>query len=331
MSDLGRYAAANARVRTLLPTLLGRRGLAALYSYPTVETLREALHHTVYGQQPRLRLPVVGYSTMRMLQEPEQALIRQFLLRHEVHNLKLVIRAVHRGLPFADIAPFVLPLPGVASIDIDRLISAHDLRELAERLHRTPYAASVRHALHLTTTLGSFAVEVAVELDYYDRLWLATEQLRPDDAVRAQHLLGVLYDILNLTWIARYRDGWGLSPAEIINYTLRPGRWISTRMRRELASRPELPWDLALEGTPYAAAFRGGHTDRFDAASAGLWRILAKEVERSLRGYPFHIGVPLGFLIVQELEIRDLQIVLAAKEQGVPATDTFDRLSSVRA
>ena len=48
-SDLSRYAAANARVRTLLASLLGRGGLETLYGYPTTEALLDALERTPYA------------------------------------------------------------------------------------------------------------------------------------------------------------------------------------------------------------------------------------------------------------------------------------------
>lgn len=334
IGDLRRYAAVNARVRALLPSLLGRRGLEALYTFPSEPLLREAIARTAYesasGSGFVDRLLQVGRSLLRWLSEPERSFVQTFLLRHELEGLKLVLRAVHRGLSWEAIAPHVCDLGEIGTVDLRRLAGSRDATAMAERLAGTPYAAAFRGALHRLEEAGPFAVEVALELDYYERLWTAAGTLAASDVARARHLLGILFDILNLEWIARYRDALGLSPEEILNYTLRQGRWLTPQARRRLAESRGEPWANVLARTPYAPALRGADRAGAETPSIPLWRFLAKEVERSLVGYPFHVGVPLGFLLVQEIEIRDLGVLLAAKGMAVPAAETFERLATVR-
>jgi len=241
-----------------------------------------------------------------------------------------VLRAVHRGLPWEAIAPHVCDLGRIATVDLRRLAASSDASAMAERLAGTPYAAAFRGALHRLDEAGPFAVEVALELDYYERLWAAAGNLATADAARARHLLGILFDILNLEWIARYRDALGLSPEEILNYTLRQGRWLTPQVRRRLAEGREEPWETVLARTPYAPLLAGVARGGAETSATPLWRFLARQVERELIGYPFHVGVPLGFLLAQEIEIRDLGALLAAKGMGVPAAEVFDRLATVR-
>ncbi|HSP96578.1 MAG TPA: V-type ATPase subunit [Candidatus Dormibacteraeota bacterium] len=338
--ELRRYAAANARVRTLLAGLLGRAGLETLYGYPTVEALLDALARTPYAPLAGAasvserglldRLAAVGRAVLATLADPERAFLHQLLLRHEVDNLKIVIRAVHRRLAWEEITSRLAPLPGIATVDPQRLATARDLRELADLLADSPYGRALRAAIAAVDRVGSFAAEIAIELDYYERLWAAVDTLQTADAARARALLGVVFDLLNLSWIARYRDALGLSPEEILNYTLRQGRWITTDLRRELAENPRTPWAAALARTPYGELLAGADVRGFDAAVARLWRYLARQVQRMLASYPFHIGVPLGFVLVQEIEIRDLRVLLAAKGLGVPPAEAFDRLATVR-
>lgn len=342
--DVRRYAAANARVRTLLASLLGRAGLEALSTYPSPAALLEALLRTAYGSTLAAappergllqRLVAVGRAVTDLLSGAEQAFLRQYLLRLEVDTLKVLIRAVHLHHPWERIEPYVLSLPGIATIDPRALATAHDLGDLVARLAGSAYGAALHAALHRLQEAGPFALEVAVELDYYERLWMTVDTLASEDRARAQRLLGVLFDILNLGWIARYRDASGLSPEEIMNYTLRQGRWLTLTVRRALAeapspAEPARAWDAALARTPYARLLTDLQTVGFDAASAGLWRFLAAEAQHMLSGYPFHIGVPLGFLLAQEIEIRDLQILLAGKAIGVPGAEILEHLATVR-
>lgn len=339
--DLQRYAAANARVRALLATLLGRAGLETLYGYPTREAIFDVLLRTRYATvmlgESRCdsvvlkRLVDVGKTVLGMLAGAEAAFVKQYLLRHEVENLKLIIRAVHRGSAWDQIATHVLGLHAIGTIEPQTLAGARDLDELVARLAGTPYHPPLAEALARVDEAGPFALEVALELDYYGRLWDATNGLRAADAAWARSLLGILFDIVNLGWIVRYRDAVGLAPEEILSYTLRQGRWLTPALRRALAESGEDAWDGVLAGTPYAAFFaQAAAPHRFEAASTGLWRLLAGEVQRALRVYPFHIGVPLGFLLAQEIEIRDLQVLLAAKSLGCAAEEVLEHVATVR-
>jgi len=334
-ADLEQYAAVNARVRTLLPALLGRSGLEALAGYPTPEALQAALTHSAYAAQDvtaaRDRLAQVARRVLALAVDPGRSFLRAYLLHYEVENLKIVIRAVHGGLPWPRVAQHVLRLPGIETLDLKALAAARDLADLSARLGTTAYEPAFRAAVHRVSTAGLFAVEVALELDHYDRLWACIDSLRPSDAVWARRLLGVLFDILNLSWIARYALTLGLSPEETLNYTLRQGRWLTLEMRRSLAENPTQPWDAVLLGTPYAAVLVDVPAKMFDSESPALWRVLGHEVQRALTGYPFHIGVPLGFLLAQEIELRDLEGLVAAKRLGCRADDIIGRMASVRA
>jgi V/A-type H+-transporting ATPase subunit C len=339
IGDLRRYAAVNARVRALLATLLGFNGLEALTTYPSQSAVLDALLRTPYGTVGNTpyaeralldRLVGVGRAVLGLVAGPEREFLRQYLLRHELENLKVLIRAVHRHDSWESIAPYILPLPGIATINPRALADAHDVRDLVARLSATAYGPPLRAALHRLREAGPFALEVTVELEYYDRLWSTADTLKRADARCARRLLGILFDILNLNWIARYRDALRLSPEEVLNYTLRQGRWVTTEVRRALAEETGQAWDMALARTPYGRLLSDVHTQGFEAASTGLWRFLGAEIRRTFMGYPFHIGVPLGFLLVQEIEIRDLQILLAAKSIGVPGPEILDHVASLR-
>jgi V/A-type H+-transporting ATPase subunit C len=340
VGELSRYAAANARVRTLLASLLGRSGLETLYGYPTAEAFLDALARTPYappaGAQQMSergilhRLATVGRAVLATVSGPERDFLHCHLLRHEVANLKIVIRAVHGRRAWEGVAPYLVPLPGIATVNPAKLASARDVRELADLLAPSVYEPVLRAAIPVAERTGPFALEVAIELDYYERLWTAARALRSADAGPALALLGTLFDVLNLSWIARYRDALVLSAEEILNYTLREGRWITTDIRRALAENPRIPWAVTLARTPYAALLADVDAHGFDASSARLWRFLALQIQRTLASYPFHVGVPLAFLLAQEIEIRDLRVLLAAKSIGVRPAEALDRIATVR-
>ncbi len=336
--DLRRYAAANARVRVLLAALLGRSGLETLYSYPSREAMLETLEHTAYGTAISSeacsdaavldRLVQVGTIVVAMLSGPEHNFVRQYLLHHEIQNLKIIIRAVHGHWPWDEVGPRLLNLQQLATIDPAALARVRDLAELVERLVGTPYGQPLANAWRRLDEAGPFALELALELDYFARLWGAAGALEASDRTWAHRLLGILFDILNLGWVAHYQAS-GTRPEEGVNYTLPWGRWMTPETVAALIAGTSQAWESALAGTPYAACFTGG-PHRSDLVHAGLWRVLASEIQRGLSVYPFHIGVPLGFLLAQEIEIRDLQVLLAAKSLGVAAEEALDHVATLR-
>jgi vacuolar-type H+-ATPase subunit C/Vma6 len=38
-------------------------------------------------------------------------------------------------------------------------------------------------------------------------------------------------------------------------------------------------------------------------------------------GYPFHIGIPLAYVVLNELEIQDLTVLVEAKSERMPAEE----------
>jgi vacuolar-type H+-ATPase subunit C/Vma6 len=239
------------------------------------------------------------------------------------------MRGVHRGLPFQRLRPYLAPLVGVATVDVEELAGARDLRDFVERLAGTGYHAPLAAAFHRVESAGPFALEVALELDFYQKLWLAADSLKRSDADRARRILGTLFDVLNLSWIATYRGALGIPPEETVNYTLREGRHLDPGLRRRLAEGET--WEDALARTPYGRILSEASPPGREAACAALWRHLARVATRELSSDPFHIGVPLGLLLSLEIEVRDLRIILAAKALALPAAELRDRLASVRA
>jgi len=338
--DLARYAVANARGRAMLSSSLGLGAMSQWYALPDVSAMLEALSHTVYGRarSPEQslettlagRVAAIGSMLLETLREREASFFRLYLLRQEMENLKMVIRAVHRGLVWAEVAGLIVDLPDIATLEPRALVGAHDLRDVLERVRATPYARPLAAAFHRLDSAGPFALETALEIDYYERLWLAAGALEPADAERVRHLLGILFDLLNLGWIARYRQVFGLAPEEVLNYVLREGKWLDFERRRALVENSDRPWEGALAGTPYAAVLRQAPDGEHEGAWVALWRLLAREAHRNLAGYPFHAGVPLGVLLTAEIETRDLRVLLAAKRLGMPLGTALDRVATVR-
>ncbi len=54
------------------------------------------------------------------------------------------------------------------------------------------------------------------------------------------------------------------------------------------------------------------------ALEVQLQRHVRDQCHRALSGYPFHIGVPLAYLVLKKMEIQDLTVLLEAKASRMP-------------
>jgi len=50
-------------------------------------------------------------------------------------------------------------------------------------------------------------------------------------------------------------------------------------------------------------------------------RHVADQCRNAFSGYPFHIGVPLAYLVLNEMEIQDLTVLIEAKAAHMPAEE----------
>jgi len=49
-----------------------------------------------------------------------------------------------------------------------------------------------------------------------------------------------------------------------------------------------------------------------------LQRQVMKDCRTAFIGYPFHIGIPLAYLVLKKMEIQDLTVLIEAKSSQVP-------------
>lgn len=148
MSTSGDIAYAHARMRAWRSRLLRRpdvmpllaandaashsRALAAIGAV----TDGEALEHALQRLLGIYRIAIRGYR--------DHALLFVALLRlHEVENLKLAWRAIARHVPDPRWHALWRPLGSLAAITLEQCAPAGSLRDLVERLEKSPYGAIV--------------------------------------------------------------------------------------------------------------------------------------------------------------------------------------------
>ncbi|MHB1413957.1 MAG: V-type ATPase subunit, partial [Chloroflexota bacterium] len=202
----------------------------------------------------------------------------------------------------------LFPLGNYSQLPVEDLLRSARPADTAEILADTLYGRVLRVPLERFHEEGSlFAVDVALDLDYYRRLWADVLLLNGLDRRLARQLIGVRYDLLNIDWLIRFRLLYHLSPQEIFNYTIPYGYRMTDQIVQHAAAAPDLVGIIAELPDVYAAVLRG-----VEAAEAPirevevrLQRHLNRQARLALVGYPFHIGEVIAYLWLREAEVHD--------------------------
>lgn len=242
---------------------------------------------------------------------PLVVILKQF---YEVDNIKTILRGLEAGESIDKMKSFLFPLGSAASLDLDQLVRSDSVTDLVLKVQGTPYGNAMRHALErYQDEHRLFPLEVALDLDYYRRLWLAIQQSRGTSRRWAELLIGTWYDVTNVMWALRYRYYHKLSLAEIINYTLPYGYRSNDTVIRAIAEGEDVtPLLRRVWGpdVPEVSTYQDGWLPKLEA---WLHRYHARHARTALLGYPFHLGVVLAFIILKRYEVQDLMVLAEAK------------------
>ncbi len=339
------YALVQATVRARYSTLLGSGTWSALIECQDFESVLAILSKTVYG--PYLQIASEMWTPRRTVYQlrwhvsdsyrrlidltPESG--RQLLTRlwqsHEVDNMKATLRGVENGASWDRVRHLLSPVAEHFSLNtagMERMVQSGGVAQAIERTRHTPYYDTLVHALdRYITEKNLFPLDVALDLDYRRGLWQSIQQLRGRDRDEALRLVGTMLDTDSLLWAIRYRVFHHLSEQEIINYTLPFGYRVRDEHIRAIAA-----------GASIAQVVRDVYPDLenpaqyADESGIGLAMLEHSLHERlvgmcraTFRGTPFHIGIPLAYLILCESEIKNLTALIEAKASHL-AREVFE-------
>lgn len=339
------YAAISTRVRAMYSDLLTPQDMARLSDSPDLPALVSALKSTHYGKylsglkdneltsrrvilQIRNRLSDSYSSVVQQAPEQTRPLIRQLFRYFEVGNLKAVLRSIQTVSSWrSDVAawdrvrevlfPFGLfsTIPAQAMVESGSVISAVDL------LKGSPYEATMSFAMkRFSAEQNLFPLEVALDLDFWRRLWGEVKELKGKDREMGGKLIGSLLDLNNLMWVIRYKTYHNLSEEELINYTLPFGYRVRDEDVRAIAAGADIASVVSriYPNIPDVNAL----LERPQAGLPKLEYLLKQQVMRqcvsAFIGDPFHIGLPLAYLLLSDFEIQDLVVLIEAKSSKLP-------------
>jgi len=340
------YALVHATVRALRTALLSQERWTALIQAESYDAVLDVLAETVYGPyleipggrsrltprrliyQIRWHLSEVYAKLISLMADPGRQLLVELWHHYEVDNIKAVLRGIETNAAWEEVLFLLYPMAKYTTLaitDLEEMVRSGDIEQAIECAHHSPYYSALAHALErYRSEQNLFPLEVALDLDYRRRLWRSVHQMKGKDHEQALRTVGIPLDIDNLLWAIRYRVYHHLSSQEIINYTLPLGYEVHDEDIRAIAAGGDIA-EVVRRIYPRVEGL-----ERFFARPeenvANLEHALHRHVVNVCRatfiGYPFHIGIPLAFLWLNEYEISDLTVLIEAKASHI-AQETF--------
>jgi len=343
-SGVSGYAAISTRVRAMYSDLLTPQDVARLSESPDFSSLVSALKGTPYGKyisglkdneltprrvilQIKNRLANSFSSVVQQAPEQTRPLLRQLYRYFELGNLKAVLRSIqtvsswNADLPAWDrVREVLFPFGSFSSIPAQAMVESGNVSSAVDLLRGTPYESTISFAMRrFSAEQNLFPLEVALDLDYWRRLWAEARRLSGKDREMGVKIIGSMLDMNNLMWVIRYKIYHKLSEEELINYTLPFGFRVRDEDVRAIAA-----------GSDISSVISRIYPDIADVASllehplSGLPKLehrlkqqVMKQCVAAFIGDPFHIGIPLAYLLLSDFEVQDLIVLIEAKSSNM--------------
>ena len=334
------YAAISSRVRAMYADLLSPQDIDRLSDSSDFSSLFASLKNTTYGPyldglkdkdinprraivQIKSRLASAYYSVIQMTPVETRPLVKQLYRNFETGNLKAVLRSLvavqttSAETPLWDrVRDVLFPLGSVSDIPAQAMVESGSIAAAVDLLNGSPYEDALSFAMkRYTAEQNLFPIEVALDLAYWRRLWSETKKLTGADREHGVKIIGSLLDMNNLMWAVRYRVYHKLSEEEVINYTLPFGYHVQDSDIRAIAAGADIASTVSrlYPSLPDLNPLLEDPKTGLPKLEVLLKRQLLKQCLAAFVGSPFHIGIPLAFLVISDIETQDLIVLIEAK------------------
>jgi V/A-type H+-transporting ATPase subunit C len=346
MRQLTKYAFANAKIRAMLSYLLDPPLFPRLLEARDIYEIKEELKKTAYKnvmdklnqgaldlshlEKELIKYDLDIYNRIYLILNTKRekdfvALLKQ---RYELEELKVALRIWHKKLGL-NIEDYLLGQKVSFDIDFKKIVLCQNIEEIILLLDETPYKRPLLKAREKFKERDSlFYLEVALDIDYYQRLFECVDKFSSVDKNIARKILGIEVDIENINWLIRLRKYYSLGMGEILDWVIPGGGKIHKDKMREFYVSNGL--SKVIEGLalgPYVK-LKELVEENIYLLENFLYEVLLRQIKRTLAGFPFTIGTVLGYLILKHRETANIVSLFYAKAYGMQKDEAEHLLSA---
>ena len=326
MRASARYAFFHARTAMLAGRLMALEQAARWVEAPPEQAEEFARQHglerTILTQPDALERALVGMllRDAMALVRPLTGAAREFYLhwmrRHEISNLKAIIRAKRGSLESSAISGQLVDIAPYGTLPTAQLLAATDLPEFLRRLELVSgYGDMARHARHVfEMQQDTFALDAALDREFYAGLFARAEAV---NGTQLRKLVGSLIDRINLVWLLRYRFVYRLPPPEAYYLLVPANHRLGSQDLLSLARLDSFAEVLSAVPEPFHTLLAGTTTI---AEATGVlrnwtWRL----AESVLRHTVFDVAEGFAYLLLRDRELRRMRAIVKGRLLGISA------------
>lgn len=337
MNAITRHGAATAKARALMGRLLSADDYAELILSKDIHgfvdyLVNQTVYREVFPEPERIvHRHEVEIGMRRNLfkhfekfyhyyHDHYRTFFKILFMRYEIENLKLMIRAITRHEDIRHLGDHLVTSAIFSYVDYDHVLEARDISDFVDRLEGTPYHAALRPYVREAHVKMQFYMEMTLDRLYFKRIREILVHFDRRDKALMSELLGKNSDLLNLQWIYRAKRFYGVSPEEMLNYTLETGEKFDFRRLKTLCYLESADAIRAqVKDTEYSELF----SDEDVLLERDMERYLFRLLDDLLKKGENSIIVPVVFMHKLEYEVRDLFTILECIKYQVADIERF--------
>lgn len=342
MSGERRFAAINTKIRVLRTKVLDEKDYISLIEKNNVEEQVAYLRDkTAYREElSRIEnldnIQQVEIELKRHLIAESEKIIKYFtddyrdffktlMLRYEIEDLKLFLRMLERKENTDKIQNLSLLKGKYHSFDIRLIKSSSNLEEFIESLRGTIYYDVLNPYKNEEHAKIIFYMEMNLDRLYFSLLKSKSQNLKREDRIIFEEILGRNVDLLNLEWIYRGIKFYNLLAEELINFALPNGYEFQYKDIKNMCYSNIEEFIKIVLKTQYNFLF----DTKKDVDLYMERRIQRYSLYKFLDAFKkakLDIHLSMAYIHLLEYEIRDIISILEAKKYGLTMEETKDYL-----
>ncbi len=261
----------------------------------------------------------VAYFTSHKYKE----FIKALLIRYEVEDLKLILRAISRSENVRSLDPLFIHSKKFSHLDYEQLLSIQSIEDMVSLLRGTIYEEAFRSITQEDLEVREFHAEMNLDFVYFKNLLKRSDELSAEDRKILKELIGINIDLINIQWLYRAHKYYRLSPEEVLNYTLPGGVKYKFSQLKELAY-DENPVEAVISSVkhnyPKIVVKKDIYVER------RTYQYLYDLFKKTNRENKMNIAKLASVLHFLEYEIRDIITIIEGIRYDVPVEDMKDFL-----